>query len=230
MNNNDLDRAIRETQHRHADTIHSTRDAVPEIFSRVQRARRRRRVFTALAAAAVAAAVIGTVARGTELLPGGDTGDNIASSPTPSPSTTAPSVPQTLEDALRTQLQANRAVREQLVGQASPQGVVVLCSTHVFGADGSREHLYTWVGCGTYSTGPLARLITSGGDPVVLTVKGSGAETEVVAVRFPRIAHYDQDIKAMFPARIVTEVARREFPTVPSGSQLLAEAQGLGTQ
>lgn len=225
----DLDQMIREAQHRHADQITSSRDPVPEIFARVQRTRRRRRVFTTLAAAVVTAAGIGAVVRGAGLLPDGDTtGRTSASSPTPSSSTTAPIAPRTLEDALRAQLQGNPAVRVQLVAAASPRGAV-LCSTHVFGADGSHEHLYAWVACGTYSTGPLARLLTSGGDPAVLTVKGSGAETKVVAVRFPRIAHYDADIAAMFPAPIVAEIGRREFQTVPTGSQLLAEARHLGT-
>jgi hypothetical protein len=192
----------------------------------------------AVAVVAVATAgVIGAVAGASQLLGGGDTtGHNLATaSPTPSPppptqslSTPAAHGPKTLEDALRTQLTADPAVRYDLLGYENPTDAV-LCSTHVFGSDPGHEHLYIWVNCGTYSTGPGARELSGGGDPAVLTAKGSGADTQVVAVRFPRIDHYDQDIAAMFPAPIVAEIARREFQTVPTGSQLLAEARQLGT-
>ena len=148
--------------------------------------------------------------------------------PAPSPSATASNRPTTLADALRTQLEANLAVRKRLVGYERPDGAV-LCSTHVFGSDPSHAHLYVWVSCSTYTTGPSARNTSGGGDPALLSVKGSGADTEILAVRFPRIAHLNEDTAAMFPAPIVTLMARREFETVPSESQLLAEARGLGT-
>ena len=102
---------------------------------------------------------------------------------------------------------------------------MLLCTTHVFGADRSHQHLYVYIGCGTYSTGPNARDLSSGGDPALLTVEGSGANTKVVAVKFPRLAHYLQDIAAMFPDHIASEMAGREFQMDPSESQLLAEAR-----
>jgi hypothetical protein len=233
----DLDQMIRETQHRHADRITSSGDPVPEIFSRVQRTRRKRRAVTTLAVVAIGTAgVIGAVAGGTQLLGGDDTtGHNVATasptpnhtSPTTSFSTPAPEGPKPLEDALRTQLTANPAVRYALLGYENPTETV-LCSTHVFGSDPSHEHLYIWVSCATYGTGPNATEISGGGDPALLTVKGSGADTQVVAVQFPRIAHYNEDIAAMFPAPIVAEIGRREFQTVPTASQLLAEARQRG--
>ena len=154
------------------------------------------------------------------------------SPPAPSPSATAPNRPSTrpttVADALRTQLEANLAVRKRLVGYEHPDGAV-LCSTHVFGSDPSHAHLYVWVSCSTYTTGPGAKNTSGGGDPALLSVKGSGADTEILAVRFPRMAHLNEDTAAMFPAPIVTLMARREFRTVPAESQLLAEARGLGT-
>jgi hypothetical protein len=234
VNDDDLDRLIRETQHRYADTIHSTRDAVPGIFARVRRDRRRRRAFMTVAAAAVTAGVIGAVALSGDLLSGEDSGQITDPAPTTSPSAppSSPTTavrPRTLEGALATQLAADPAVREYLLGHPPLQGAV-LCSTHVFGGERSHEHLYVWVNCGTYSTGPGAEELSGGGDPAVLTVTGRGADTTIMAVQLPRIGHHDQDIAAMFPARVVAQVQRREFQTFPAESQLLAEARSIAPQ
>jgi hypothetical protein len=104
---------------------------------------------------------------------------------------------------------------------------VILCGVDVLGHDRQGNELYAWVECSAYSTGPHARLLSGGADPVVLAVAGRGPHVDVAGFRLPRITHWDADIDRLFPPAIAHRIRYRDFAIAPTERQLLAAARSM---
>jgi len=109
-----------------------------------------------------------------------------------------------------------------------PQGphTLWMCQLGIYGHDGPHT-LYVYALCATYSTGPRARMKSSIGLDMVLTVRGTGAQTRLVRFETPSQVNMQQDYKRLFPARILKKIGDVEYQRVllPAQEQLLALAR-----
>lgn len=223
----DLDKVLREALSERAEQVRvNVGDPLPGVQRRAAQIRFRR--AAALAAPfVVGLAVVATVAT-ISLRPGGsgvtttpaDTSSVTSSeSPTSTPSssksppaTTATSpdtqaastslVPKTRQEALAWGLAANPDVIHEVTLRVKPQGVLE-CGLKVLGEALGKGELYAWVGCqdyfiekGTIKQGAGAAL------PAVIHVEGSGPDTAITKVVFPRQASLVADIRRLFPVAL----------------------------
>jgi hypothetical protein len=127
----------------------------------------------------------------------------------------AVTVPSAAPDDLLTRLQADPAVRSELLGKDRPRGAV-LCGINVLGHEVDRT--YAWLLCGDFRTGPEAAMLSGGAEGLVIAPDG---------VRFPSHASYYQDISSMFPQQLVDRIKQGQIPVTPGQDQLVGVARGL---
>jgi hypothetical protein len=127
----------------------------------------------------------------------------------------AVTVPAAAPDDLLTRLQADPAVRTELLGKDQPRGAV-LCGINVLGHEGDRT--YAWLRCGDFRTGPGAELLSGGAEGVVIAPD---------SVRFPSHASYYEDISSMFPPELVDRIKQARIPVTPGQDQLVQVAREL---
>jgi hypothetical protein len=106
---------------------------------------------------------------------------------------------------LREQLQANDAVRDEMLGGLPVRGEF-RCGLDVLGHDGSRS--YVWLQCEDH--GGRSAATGSALPAVVGTTDGV-----VTRVRFPRQAHLDADLADMFPSRILRIINAHDVQPCP---------------
>jgi hypothetical protein len=105
-----------------------------------------------------------------------------------------------------------------------------LCQMGFYGNDGPRT-LYAEVLCASYSTGPRARMKSGIQLPMVLHVRGAGAGTRLVSFDYPRQGTYVQDLKRIFPPRILAKIndVKYSLAPLPTQEQMLAVARAAGS-
>jgi hypothetical protein len=238
----DVDSVVREALSSRAEQIRlNVADPLPGVQRRAAQIRFRRAVAVA-APFVVGFAVVTTVAT-ISLRAGGsgvtttpaDTG-SVTSSESPtsttsssksSPATTATSpdtqasstslVPKTRQEALAWGLAANPDVIYEMTFRIKPQGVLE-CGLKVLGEAPAKGELYAWVRCqdyfaenGTIKEGAGAAL------PAAIHVEGSGPDTAITKVVFPRQASLVADIRRLFPVALQDTMTTGNIPIDTTG-------------
>lgn len=224
----DIDRVLRDVFADRAERVHTiSTDPLPGVQRRAGQIRSRRMLATAvpmlLGVAGVAFfAVVGQGGDGSgvKVTPAATESAPSSDSPTPTPSSDSPGpdatslatpttgtlVPRTRVEALAWGLAVNPNVISEVTFRPKPQGILK-CGLNILGESPAKGEIYAWIECQDYFSEQGQVKGGAGASlPAVIHVVGSGADTAITRVVFPRQSNLAADIRRLFPVELLETV------------------------